>query len=300
MIELLLKLTLVIFMIGNLLGMGLRVDVKESLRGLVHVRFVLLTVLWGFVISPALAYLLIIVVPLEQNYAVGMLLLGMTPCAPFLPMIVERARADMAYAATLMLLTAVVTVIFMPLAVPLVVKGLTADAWTIAKPLLFLVLLPLAVGIAVKRISPAVAVSLFPGIRKTTAIATLLMLVLCAIAYGKDLASAVGSLAFGTQAVFFLIVTVAPYLFGRGLSHGQRSVLTLGMSTRNVGAAFAPLLAMPGVDQRAVVMVVIGVPMQVIASLLAARWLARRGKTVGANIQTGATNETMYPERKAR
>jgi len=31
----------------------------------------------------------------------------------------------------------------MPIAVPLLVKGLTVSAWTVAQPMLFLVLLPL-------------------------------------------------------------------------------------------------------------------------------------------------------------
>ena len=47
-------------------------------------------------------------------------------------------------------------------------------------------------------------------------------------------------------------------------------------STRNIGAALAPLFAIPDVDQRAIVMVALGVPMQTIFSLLAASWFSRR------------------------
>jgi len=53
------------------------------------------------------------------------------------------------------------------------------------------------------------------------------------------------------------------------------------MSTRNLGAAFAPLFAIADVDQRAIVMVALGVPMQTIFSLLAARWFARRAPKGG-------------------
>jgi BASS family bile acid:Na+ symporter len=73
-----------------------------------------------------------------------------------------------------------------------------------------------------------------------------------------------------------LVATTATYALSFGLPQAQKSVLTLGISTRNLGAALVPLFAIPGVDQRAIVMVVIGVPMQMIASFLAARWLARR------------------------
>jgi BASS family bile acid:Na+ symporter len=106
------------------------------------------------------------------------------------------------------------------------------------------------------------------------------MLVLSVVVYGKGFISAGGSYAFGTQILFFSVATAATYSFSFGLPQAQKSVLALGMSTRNLGAAFAPLFAIQDIDQRAIVMVAIGVPMQTIASLLAARWFAR-GAPIG-------------------
>lgn len=278
LLQILLKLSIVIFMVGNLLDMGLRLNLREALRALRNVRFVVLSVVCGFVLCPALAYLLTKVIPLDPSYAVGMILLGMTPCAPFLPMMVDEARGDMAYAAAIMLLTSLVTVVYMPLAVPVLVKGLTADAWTIAKPLLFFLIVPLAIGLAVQRFSANVAARLQPIVKKTTGIDTIFMLVLCVAIFGKDFIDAAGSYAFGTQILFFWVATVATYRLSFGLPQAQKSVLTLGMSTRNLGAAIAPLFAIHDIDQRAIVMVAIGIPMQTIASLLAARWFARRAE----------------------
>lgn len=280
-LQILLKISLLLFMVGNLLDMGLRLNLQDALGGLRNGRFVVLSGLWGFVLCPALAWLLTQVIPLEPPYAIGMIMLGMTPCAPFLPMMVERARGDMGYAAAFMLLASVATVVYMPLAVPVMVKGLTADAWTIAKPLLLFVLMPLAVGMVIKRASAALASKINPSVRKTTGIATLVMLVLCLVVYGRDFISAVGSYAFGTQILFFSVATAAAYGLSFGLPPSQKSVLALGMATRNIGAALAPLFAMPDVDQRAIVMVAIGVPMQTIASLLAAGWFARHAPVGG-------------------
>lgn len=112
----LLKISLVIFMAGNLLDMGLRLNPQEALRGFRNVRFVAYTLLWGFVLGPALAYAITQIIPLEYPYAAGFILLGMAPCAPFLPMIVEKAKGDLGYTAAFMLLTAVATVVFMPIA----------------------------------------------------------------------------------------------------------------------------------------------------------------------------------------
>jgi bile acid:Na+ symporter, BASS family len=276
LLDLVLKVSLVIFMVGNLLDMGLRLKLREALGALRNVRFVVLSVLWGFVLCPALAYLLTKVIPLDQPYAIGMVLLGMTPCAPFLIVMVDRARGDLAYAAAFMLLASVVTVVYMPFAVPVMVEGLTASAWTIAKPLLFFLLVPLVIGLAIQRASAPVTARLEPIVKKATGIDTLLMLLLCIVVYGKDFISAMGSYAFGTQILFFAIATAASYGLSFGLPQTQKSVLALGMATRNLGAAFAPLFAIADVDQHAIVMVAIGVPMQTIASLVAARWFARR------------------------
>ena len=205
-----------------------------------------------------------------------MVLLGMALCAPFLPMMVDKARGDLAYAAAFMLLASVVTVVYMPLAVPLMVKGFTADAWTIAKPLLFFIMVPLAIGIAIQRARAPVASRIEPIVKKIAGIDTILMLLLCVVVYGKGFIGAVGTYAIGTQILFFSVAIAASYCFSPGLKQGEKSVLSLGMSTRNLGAAFAPLFAAASVDQRAIVMVAIGVPMQTIFSLLAARWFARR------------------------
>lgn len=277
-----LKMSLVLFMVGNLLDMGLRLKLQEAIRALRNVRFVTLCLVWGFILLPGLAYLLTVIVPLEPPYAIGLLLLGLAPCAPFLAQMVNRARGDMGYTAAFMLLTSVATVAYMPLAVPVLVKGFSAGAWTIAKPLLFFLLVPLAIGMAIQSRSASVASRLQPIVKKVTAIDTLLMLALCMVIYGKAFLGLVGSYAIGVQALFFSVAAVGPYLLSFGLPQGQKIVLSLGMGTRNISAALAPLFAVPDVDQRAIVMVSFGVVMQVIFSIGAVSYFGRRAKIAEA------------------
>jgi len=267
----LLKVSLVLFMAGNLLDMGLKLDPQEALRGLRNARFVALTLLWGFVLGPAVAYGITRVVPLEYPYAMGLILMGLTPCAPFLPAIAKKAGGDLGFTAAFMLLTAVGTVLFMPFAVPLLIEGLTVSAWTIAKPLLIVVLLPLAVGMVILRASPTLAAKVQPFVRNVTVFFTMAMAALGITAYGKDLLGVAGSLAVAAQLVFFLVVTALPYWLGFGLKHEQKIVLSTGMATRNLGAALAPLIAAPDMDQRAIVMVVLGLPIMFLFATLAAR-----------------------------
>jgi bile acid:Na+ symporter, BASS family len=279
-LELLLKVSLLIFMVGNLLGIGLILNIQEAVSGLKNKRFVIFSLLWGFILCPGLAVLLTTIIPLEEHYATGMIMLGMTPCAPFLPMMVERAKGDLSYSAAFMVLTMSVTVIYMPIVVPVLVKGLTADAWTIAKPLLFYMIAPMLIAIYIKRKWAPFASYIQPIISKVTLYDTIIMLVLCVILYGKGFITAAGSYAFGTQILFFFFATTGSYWLSFGLPHKQKSVLSLGMATRNIGAALAPLFALATVDQRAMVMVAIGVPMQTIAGILASHWLAAKAESI--------------------
>jgi len=140
-----------------------------------------------------------------------------------------------------MLLASVGMVLYMPVAVPLMVEGLTVTAWTIAKPLLVLVLLPLVIGMAILQASTTAASRLRPFVKKTTDVATIVMLALCVVVYGKGFIGSAGSYATLTQMIFFGVVTAASYGLAFGLPQSQKSVLSLGLCTRNLGAALPPL-----------------------------------------------------------
>src|SRR5512137_144755 len=97
-------ITIVIFMVGNLLEVGLRLKVAEALAALRNVRFVVLTFLWCFAMGPALAVLLTKVIPLAAPYALGLVLLGMAPCSPAIPVMMRKSGGSLAYMSAFMLL----------------------------------------------------------------------------------------------------------------------------------------------------------------------------------------------------
>lgn len=274
-LELSLRLCLFVFMAGSLLEMGLGLSAQEALKGLRDRRFLAHGVLFGLLLGPLLAWTLTRILPLEEPYAVGLLMLGMAPCAPFLPALVKRAGGDMAYAPAMLLLTAIGTVLMMTLAAPLLLTGLTLEAWTIARPLFVMVLLPLLVGMLVFGAAPGFAAAIRPSVRRGAAVAAIALLVLCLLLYGRGFADSLGSFAMGSQLLFLSLLTAVSHGCARGLGQAQRSVLSLGLAMRNVGAAIAPLLVAPAVDPRAIVMVALGVPVQLAWSLLAAAWFAR-------------------------
>ena len=278
----LLKISLVIFMAGNLLDMGLRLKLGTALVGLRNMRFVSFSLLWCFVLGPAVAWGITQVIPLEPPYAMGLILIGLAPCAPFLPAMVDRARGDLGYTASFMLLASVGMVAYMPLAVPLLVQGLSVSAWVVAKPLLAVVLVPLVSGMVTLRRAPGFAARAQPVVKKITGLVTIIMLVLCLVVYGEAFIGSAGSYATLAQVIFYCAVTAGSYMLAFGLPQNRRSVLALGVCTRNLGAAFAPLFAVAGIDERAIVMVALGVPLQTIAAVVAARVFGSRAEAAGA------------------
>jgi BASS family bile acid:Na+ symporter len=65
-----------------------------------------------------------------------------------------------------------------------------------------------------------------------------------------------------------------------GIPPRRKSVMTLGLSTRNCGAALAPLLVSTGIAPEATVMVTLGIPMMGLFSAIAARVFAGRAGPV--------------------
>jgi bile acid:Na+ symporter, BASS family len=269
------KVSLAIFMAGSLLEMGLKVSLPDALRGLRSFPFVAHTLMWSFIFCPALAYAITVLIPLEYPYAIGLILLGMAPCAPFVPLLVDKAKGDLGFTAAFMLLVSAGTVICMPFTVPLLAKGMTASAWPIAKPLLIVVLLPMAVGVIIRSKLDAFALKILPFVKKGAGIAGFVWCVLCLIIYGKSLLGLAGSFAVASELLFFGIVFICTYCLGFGLQHKQKIVLSVGITTRNLGACLTPLLAVPDMDQRATLMIVLALPIMVIVTLLGTRWLGR-------------------------
>lgn len=271
-----LNVTIVIFMVGNLLEVGLRLKVAEALAALRNVRFVVFTLLWCFVLGPALAVLLTKIIPLAQPYALGLVLLGMAPCSPAIPIMMRKSGGSLAYMSAFMVVAYAGTVVLMPFMVPLLAKGFTADPWTIAKPLVLFIALPLVIGAAIRRKNETVAEKAAPIVKKVTGLNTLILCAILLWVHRSDIFSAVGTYAIGTQILYYALIGFASYLLGFGLSYDQKAPMTLGICTRNVGPALATLMGVAGAPQGAITMCVLAIFLGAILSGFAAAAVLKR------------------------
>jgi hypothetical protein len=66
------NLVVVVFTVSNLGAMGLELEAREALRIFRNPRFVVPTLLWGWLVGPALAWLIIALIPLQDVHAAGL------------------------------------------------------------------------------------------------------------------------------------------------------------------------------------------------------------------------------------
>src|SRR5512136_937609 len=269
-------ITIVIFMVGNLLEVGLRLQVSEALGALRNARFVVTSLLWCFVLGPALAVLLTKLIPLTGPYAIGLVLLGMAPCSPAIPVMMRRSGGSLAYMSAFMLIAYAGTVVLMPFMVPWLAKGFTADPWTIAKPLLFFIAIPLVIGAAIRRVAETIAEKTAPVVKKVTGLNTLILCLVMLWIYRAEIIGAVGGYAIATQILFYALLGIAAYLLAFGLSYDQKAPMTLGICTRNVGPALATLMGVSGAPQGAITMCILAIFLGAILSGFAAAAVLKR------------------------
>src|SRR3954462_6975728 len=269
------RVGVLLFMIGSLAGVGLRVDARDAFVPLKHARFLIVSLVTSWVVCPIVAVAVLYFIPLAEPYAAGLLLLSLAPCAPFAPAVVRIAKGDTSALAAFIFLSAITTVTFMPIGVSLTIEGVNVGMWRIARPLLLFILAPLACGMALRHVAAGVAERLRPAVEKVTAASGLLLLVVVVLLYGRGIVDAYGSHAIIALMVFLLVVTSITHLVGSVLEADQRNVVTLGIATRNLGAALAPISAVAA-DERGVVMIALAGVATLCWSVFLARRLAPR------------------------
>jgi len=275
-LQIVFNIAVVVFTVANLAAMGLELNLRGVRKTLESARVIALILVWGWVVGPALAWLITRIIPLGEGHAAGLLLISLAPTAPFFPLMVREARGDMSFAGAFMLLTTLATVLLLPLLAPLLIKGLTLDAWSLAKPLLIMVLLPMLIGGAIRVLAPDAADKLFPVVKKIGGISLVITLVLTLVLYGRDMLGAVGSFAPGAQVLFLVAITAISYKIGFGLEQQQRSSMALGMCTRNIAAVFAAYFGITNPPSGLFEMVILVVPLAAIVAIVAARVFARQ------------------------
>jgi len=225
------------FVVSSMLAMGLSLTVGQIVEPLRNLRLVLLALVANFVIVPATAYLLAQVIPMDDELQIGLILMGAAAGAPFLPKLAQIAKANVPFAVGLMALLIVVTVIYLPLVLPLLLPGVQVDAGQIAISLFGQMLVPLGIGLAVRARWEEAAGELQKPAAQVSNLSLVLLFVLMV---GLNLDEVIGLFGSGAIVATLVLIGVAigcGYLLG-GPGRDTRQVLALGSGQRNLAATF--------------------------------------------------------------
>jgi len=235
-LETLAMLSVLVFVIGSMASMGLSLKMAQIVAPLKNAKLVIMALLANFILIPAVAYAITLVMPLDESVAIGLILLSTAAGAPFLPKLAEVAKGNVAFSVGLMVLLMVVTIIYLPLVLPLLLGGVEVSPWEIAKSLIMMMLIPLAVGIFINARYEEAAAKIQPTFGQASNIALLALMILGLVLNFSSMIELVGSLGILAGIIFIVAALIIGYLFG-GSESGIKNVMGLGTAQRNVSAA---------------------------------------------------------------
>jgi BASS family bile acid:Na+ symporter len=227
------------FVVTSMFGLGLGLTIRDIVEPLRNVRLAAMAPLANFVVVPAVAYALTRILPLflsfEQDLQIGLLLVGAVAGAPLAIKAAQVAGGDMRFAGSLIALQVVVTVVYLPLVLPLLIPGIQVDTVAVALPLILQILVPLGFGLLMNARYDEEADMTRPIMTEIANISLALMLVLNLANVGQVF----GLLGTGTLTAVVLVIATgfaAGYLLG-GPAASTRRVLGLATGHRNYAAA---------------------------------------------------------------
>src|SRR5215467_13218381 len=195
------KVFTLMFVVASMLALGFSLTVGQIVSPLRDVRLVLRALVANFVLVPAAAYGIKMIIPIGDSYGTGLLILATAAGAAVLPKLVQLAKGDVAFGAGVMVLLTVVTVAYVPIVLPLLLSGVSVNPLDIAKSLVGLMGL----------------------------IATMLLL------NWRTLFETIGTGALLAALLFIVVSFVFGYM--AGTSATTKPVLALGTAQRNIAAA---------------------------------------------------------------
>jgi BASS family bile acid:Na+ symporter len=284
------QVSMLVFVVSSMLAMGFSLTVPKIIAPLKNIRLVLLALAVNFIAVPIVAWGIQQVIGLDQDIYTGLIILATAAGAPFLPKLAEAAKGNAAFSVGLMVMLMVVTVVYMPLVLPLLLSGVEIHPWDIARSLIILMLLPLVLGLLTKARWSTIAEGLQPHMAQASSFAIMFLLVGAIILAWSDIVGLIGTGGFLALVALFVISMAIGYFAG-GSEPGMRSVMGLGTAQRNVSAAMVVGAQNFSDSPNVLTTIVVGALVGLVILLPLAGELGRRMGNASAPSRS-ATNQT--------
>lgn len=276
------KLAALVTLVLLTFGAGLRVKRDDLLPVFKNRPLLLKAFLANFIIVPLLGWSLVRLFQVPTNFAIGILLMAMSPGVPFVMIGASKKGGSLEFAVALAFLMPLLSIITIPITAELLLpqdptQGLPFRQFLTT--LVFYQLLPLIAGVIVAARAPAFAERIFRPLFFVFVAALLVVLAALAPRMAAAVSNIFGSRALLTIACLVLLSFVSGWLLG-GPELRHRRTLGLGTILRNIGLCISlATVAFP--DRGVAVAVMTYLLVQIIVSLTIGSIFSRTAKAEG-------------------
>jgi predicted Na+-dependent transporter len=270
-----LKLTIIIFLVTAMLHIGTILTLRQILDPLRNVRLLIASIGVSYILVPLTAIAITRLIPIEQPLRMGLILLSMMAGAESGPKIIAAARGCIAFSVALLSIQLVLTIIYVPMVLSVLLPEVHINHVDLLLKLLAMVLSPMLLGLFLKARHAAIAERITPLMQSVSTFFMFLMAVLIIILNFAEILRLIGSGAIFAGTIFVVISFIIGYLLG-GPRQDTRRTLGFMSGTRN--ASISLMIASQVFDDPDVLlMITLTVIMMIVILLPTAYWLGRRG-----------------------
>jgi predicted Na+-dependent transporter len=276
------NISVLIYIVTTMLSMGLKFYPKQFLEPLKDKKLILKSLAANFILVPLLTYIILILIPLDQGLAIGLVLMATGAGSPFMLKLVQFMKADMAFAVGLMLILSMVTLIYMPLVLSILIPGVSVNHLSIAGSLLVLIFIPLISGTLIKSRYNKIAKTIQPIFNQISNLFIVVVVILYLGLNYQDFLAVFGTGALIAALTFVLSAFFIGYLLG-GPSPNTKPVLGMGTAIRNSSAAFVVALANFSTQYDVMAMIIVVYMFSILFMMVISREMGKKQKKVPVN-----------------
>ncbi|MEH2407311.1 bile acid:sodium symporter family protein [Nostoc sp.] len=259
------KIAFLAFVVATMFGTGLKLTIRQIWQPICNIRLVILSLVTNFIFVPLFMYLLLQLVTVTEPVKDGFIIMALASGPPALPKLAEIVKGNLAFSTGLMMLLMFGTVFYLPIALPLVLQGVQVNSWDIAKPLIFLMLTPLGIGLFIKAKSEDIALNLQSITFKISNFGLRLGLVVRLVVHLGEIIILLKTGVIFISAIFIVFSFTVGYLLG-GPGIDTQRVLGVGTAQRNFAAAL--LIGTSNFDDPNVISTIMVTSLLMMASVL--------------------------------
>jgi BASS family bile acid:Na+ symporter len=234
--------SLFIVLWATALGLGMSFSLPQVFGSLKRAGLMTRAILLNILVIPLITWGLTRVIPIDPQYAIGLLLIGFASGGPLGLKLAQIERGDLPYAISLVVVLEALNVIVIPFWAGLLMPaGVTINPLQVVATLIVYILIPLGIGWIIKARLAERAKVWVPGANKLSTVALLVVVALAIYGNLNTILSLLGSFTLIIALIILIVSLTLGYALG-GPGQATRRVTATATAVR----ATAPALLIAG------------------------------------------------------